>query len=121
MRQDFFKIIEEFLKLNERGYVESISKEKNSCGLTLEHLLGKEPDSMFFPDYNGVELKTTTRFSRYNINLFSLTFDGPSLFESNHMLETYGKIDNLLPQKKTLYANLKLNQKVLVNEKYYFE
>ena len=76
---------------------------------------------MFFPDYNGVELKTTTRFSRYNINLFSLTFDGPSLFESNYMLETYGKIDNLLPQKKTLYANLKLNQKVLVNEKYYFE
>ena len=93
MRQEFFKIIEEFLKLNERGYVESISKEKNSCGLTLEHLLGKEPDSMFFPDYNGVELKTTTRFSRYNINLFSLTFDGPSLFESNYMLETYGKID----------------------------
>ena len=121
MRQEFFKIIEEFLKLNERGYVESISKEKNSCGLTLEHLLGKEPDSMFFPDYNGVELKTTTRFSRYNINLFSLTFDGPSLFESNYMLETYGKIDNLLPQKKTLYANLKLNQKILVNEKYYFE
>ena len=58
MRQEFFKIIEEFLKLNERGYVESISKEKNSCGLTLEHLVGKEPDSMFFPDYNGVELKT---------------------------------------------------------------
>lgn len=28
MRQEFFKIIEEFLKLNERGYVESISKEK---------------------------------------------------------------------------------------------
>lgn len=84
MRQEFFQIIEEFLKLNEKGYVESISKEKNSCGLTLEHLLGKEPDSMFFPDYNGVELKTTTRFSGYNINL-------------------------------------KLNQKVLVNGKYYFE
>ena len=28
MRQEFFKIIEEFLKLNERGYVESINKEK---------------------------------------------------------------------------------------------
>ena len=121
MRQEFFQIIEEFLKLNEKGYVESISKEKNSCGLTLEHLLGKEPDSMFFPDYNGVELKTTTRFSRYNINLFSLTFDGPSLFESNYMLEEYGKTDASSPQKKTLYANLKLNQKAPVNEKYYFE
>ena len=121
MRQDFFQIIEEFLKLNEIGYVESISKEKNSCGLTLEYLLGKKPDSMFFPDYNGIELKTTTRFSRYNINLFSLTFDGPNLFESNYLLEKYGKIDDLTPQKKTLYANLKMNQKVLVNEKYYFE
>lgn len=28
MRQEFFQIIEEFLKLNEKGYVESISKEK---------------------------------------------------------------------------------------------
>lgn len=76
---------------------------------------------MFFPDYNGVELKTTTRFSRYNINLFSLTFDGLSLFESNYMLEKYGETDSSSPKKMTLYANLKLNQKVLVNGKYYFE
>ena len=66
---------------------------------------------MFFPDYNGVELKTTTRFSRYNINLFSLTFDGPSLFESNYMLETYGKIDNLLPQKKDFICKFKIKPK----------
>lgn len=51
----------------------------------------------------------------------SLTFDGPSLFESNYKLEKYGETDSSSPQKRTLYANLKLNQKVLVNGKYYFE
>lgn len=37
------------------------------------------------------------------------------------MLEKYGETDSSSPQKMTLYANLKLNQKVLVNGKYYFE
>ena len=28
MRQEFFQIIEEFLKLNEKGYVERLAKKK---------------------------------------------------------------------------------------------
>ena len=121
MRQDFFQIIEEFLKLNEIGYVESISKEKNSCGLTLEYLLGKKPDSMFFPDYYGIEIKCTTRFSRYPITLFTKAFDGPSLYEMNKILEKYGKTDMIYIDRKLLLCDLIFNEIVLVNNKYFFE
>ena len=119
MEQEFKKIIDEFTKINKRGYVKSINDQINSCGLTLEHLLGKEADSLFLPDYNGVEIKTTTRFSRYNISLFSLSFDGPNLFESNYLLEKYGSVDDEFPNKKKLFVNLKLNEKILVNDKLY--
>lgn len=122
MEQEFNEIIDEFIKINKKGYVNSINNNlNNSCGLTLEHLLGKKADNMFFPDFNGVEIKTTTRFSRYNISLFSISFDGPYLFESNNLLEKYGKNDAEFLNKKTLFVNLKFNEKVLVNDKYYFE
>lgn len=121
MEQEFKKIIDEFIKINKRGYIKSINDQINSCGLTLEHLLGKEADSLFLPDYNGVEIKTTTRFSRYNISLFSLSFDGPNLFESNYLLEKYGSVDDEFSNKKKLFVNLKVNKKILVNDEYYFE
>ena len=122
MEKEFEKIIEEFKKLNMKGYMKGINNNLyNSAGLTLENQLGKNPDSMFFPDYYGVEVKCTQRFSRYNISLFSLVFDGPDLYESNYLLETYGIRDNVYHEHKKLIVNLKLNRKVLVYGKYYFE
>ena len=76
MEKEFDKIIEEFKKLNRKGYIKGITNNLcNSAGLTLENQLGKNPDSMFLPDYYGIEVKCTQRFSRYNISLFSLAFD----------------------------------------------
>lgn len=122
MNQEFKKLIDKFIEINKKGYVLGVSdNEVNAGGLTLESLLDKKADSMFFPDYNGVEIKSTSRFSRYNIGLFSLSFDGPELFESNYLLEKYGKYDTDFPDKKKLIVNLKINQKVLVNDNYYFE
>lgn len=122
MEKEFEAIIEEFKKLNMKGYIKGINNNLyNSAGLTLENQLGKNSDSMFLPDYNGIEVKCTQRFSRYNISLFSLAFDGPDLFESNYLLETYGIRDKVYPEHKKLIVNLKLSRKVLVYDKYYFE
>jgi hypothetical protein len=76
---------------------------------------------MFFPDYNGIEIKCKQRYSRYAIDLFTLSFDGPSLFESNYVLEKYGKVDKVFLDKKSLFINLVYNQKVLVNSQYFFK
>lgn len=121
MNTDFKEIIDKFIKINQKGYVLGINNNQiNSVGLTLEHLLGKKADSMFFPDYYGIEVKCTSRFSRYNISLFSISFDGPNLFESNYLLEQYGTYDEDYKEKKKLIVNFKINEKVLVG-KYYFE
>lgn len=122
MNNDFENIIKKFEELNRKGYIQGINNNLyNAAGLTLEHYLGKKADSMFFPDYNGIEIKCTQRFSRYDVTLFSLSFDGPSLFESNYLLETYGIQDTIYKDYKKLTISLKLNKKVSINNKYYFE
>lgn len=121
MKEEFENIINEFKKINKLGYVKGISNNTNAAGLTLEKLLNKKPDTLFFPDYEDIEVKCTQRFSRYNIRLFKLTFDGPYLFESHYLLETYGEYDNVYKNYKKLNVNLKINEKVLIYNKYYFE
>ena len=50
---------------------------------------------MFFPDYYGIEIKCTTRFSNYPISLFSLAFDGTYLYQMNLLLQKYEtNVDN---------------------------
>ena len=120
--EEFNNLIEQFKKINLAGYQKGINNNLiNSCGLTFEKLLGKQIDSMFFPDYNGIEIKCKQRYSRYAIDLFTLSFDGPSLFESNYVLEKYGKQDEVFLDKKSLFINLIYQKKVLVNGKYYFQ
>ena len=122
METEFQNIIEKFLILNRRGYIPSISHNLiNAAGLTLENCLGKKADSMFFPDYEGIEIKCTQRYSEYDISLFSLSFDGPALFESNYLLENYGIADEIFPEYRKLIVRLKVNQKVAISDKYYFE
>lgn len=121
MHSDFKKIIAIFKNINKKGYFKGITNNViNSCGLTFENLINKKADSKYLPDFDSVEIKTTHRFSRYDINLFSLKFDGPDQYESNYLLTTYG-IKNKDFDKKELTVNLKFREKVLVNDKYFFE
>lgn len=122
MAKIFENLINEFKLINKKGYVKGINNNLlNSCGLTFEKLLNKKADSMFFPDYENIEIKCKQRFSRYDISLFSLSFDGPELFESNYLLEHYGIENKEYANKKELFINFKYKEKILINEKYYFE
>ena len=122
MNEQFHGLIQKFVEINKKGYIKGINNNLlNSCGLTFENLLSKKADSMFFPDYEGIEIKCKQRYSRYDISLFSISFDGPYLFESNYLLQTYGMCDREFADKKQLFINFKYKEKVLVNNKYYFE
>ena len=119
---NFNELIKRFKIINKQRYVKGVNNNNiNSCGITFEKLIGKNTDSMFFPDFKDIEIKCKQRFSRYDLNLFTLTFDGPNLFESNYILETYGSNDNMFFNKKELFVNLKYKEKVFVDRKYYFE
>ncbi len=122
MIKEFNNLIKKFEEINSMGYIKGINNNLyNSCGLTFESLLGKKADNMFFPDYEGIEIKCKQRYSRYDINLFSLSFDGPQLYESNYILQEYGKRKSIFSLKKELFVNLIFNKKVIVNNNFYFE
>lgn len=120
MEDNCKNLLEKFKKISKSGWIKGINNYTNSAGLTFESLLNKKTDSMFFPDYQGIEIKTTQRFSRYPITLFSKSFDGPSLYQMNEILKKYGKSDIIYKDKKILNCNLSCNRKTLINGKYYF-
>ena len=118
---NFDELIEKFNQICEKGYIKGVGNNyKNSCGLTFEKELHKKVDSMFFPDFKDIEIKCKQKSSRFNITLFSLSFNGPFLYENNYILEKYGIKDNLVFGKNKLYIKLKCNEKIYYNN-YYFE
>lgn len=119
--EKYDNLINNFKIISKKGWLKTVATNTSGVGLTFERQLNKQPDSLFFPDYRGTEIKCTTRYSRYPITLFSLAFDGPSLYEMNNLLQKYGKNDRKYKDKKTLMANLKINNPTLVNDKYFFE
>jgi len=121
MNKNYNNLINEFKNISKRRWIQGINNYTNSAGLTFENLLNKKADSMYFPDYEGIEIKCTQRFSRYPITLFSSAFDGPSLYEMNRILSKYGKNDVIYKDKKLLNAEINTNTKTLVNNKYYFK
>lgn len=121
MNNDTNKLLEEFKKIAEKGWIKSISKSFGSIGLTFEKELNKKADSMFFPDYYGTEIKCTSRFSRYPLYLFTIAFDGPTFPEINRIVEKYGYYDKVYTDKKVLYEKLNCQTKTIVNNKFQFK
>jgi len=121
MEESYKNLIKCFKSISKSKWIKGIYNFTNAAGLTFESLLNKNADSMFFPDYQGIEIKCTQRYSRYPITLFSKAFDGPSLYQMNEILKKYGKNDVIYKDKKMLNSNLSCNKKILVNGKYYFK
>ncbi len=115
------ELVTKFKKIADKKWIESISNSFGSIGITFEKELGKKADSLYFPDYHGIELKCTSRYSRYPLYLFSAAFDGPTFPEINRIIDKYGWYDKDYQDKKVLFTKLKYNEKTLVNDKYLFE
>jgi len=118
---DINKLIQEFKIIAQKGWIKSISKSFGSIGLTFEKELNKKADNMYFPDYYGIEIKCTSRFSRYPLYLFTIAFDGPTFPEINRIVEKYGYYDKKYTDKKVLYEKLNCQYKTTVNNKYQFK
>lgn len=113
------RLIKKFIEISEKRWVKGINNTTNSVGLTFESLLNKNPDSMYFPDYNGIEIKCSQRFSRYPIGLFSLSFDGPRLYEMNRILTTYGKRNKKYIQGLELQGAIYVNKYTKINNNHF--
>ena len=114
-------LIEEFKRISKKGWISSTSKSFGSIGITFEKELGKNADSMYFPDYYGIEIKCTSRFSKYPLYLFTVAFDGPTFPEIDRIVSKYGWYDKDFSDKKVLFAKLNYKEKNIVNYKYKFK
>ena len=121
MQENSRKLINEFIRISKKGWIKSISKSIGSVGLTFEKELGKSPDSMYFPDYYGIEIKCTTYYSKYPLFLFTLAFDGPTFPEINRIVEKYGYYDKDYKDKKVLFEKLSCINYNIVNDKFKFK
>lgn len=119
MTKEEQQLIKKFIEISNKKWIKGINNITNSVGLTFENQLNKNPDSMYFPDYYGIEIKCSQRFSRYPINLFSLAFDGPNLYEMNRILQTYGKNDVIYRDKKQLQGTIYVNEYNQINNNYF--
>lgn len=120
MNNNYDELVKQFNIISNQRWIKGINNFNNSVGLTFEKLLNKKADSLFLPDFHGIEIKCTQRYSKFPIALFSCSFDGPFLYEMNRLLITYGKNDIIYKDKKILNGILSYNYKTLIN-KYYFK
>ena len=99
-------LIKKFIEISNKGWIKGVNNNFGSCGLTFEREIGKTQDADFFPDYNGIELKCCTRFSNYPLYLFTISFDGPGLNETDRIAQLFGYSDKDFKDKKVLFAKL---------------
>lgn len=114
-------LIKEFKKISKKRWIKGIRKDHGSIGLTFENELNKEPDALFLPDWEGIEIKCTSNYSKYPLYLFTIAFDGPTFPEINRLIDLYGHSDKDYPDKKVLFSKLSHSKFNIVLNKYYFK
>lgn len=107
MNNNSIELVKLFHKVAKKGYVKSVGTSWGNIGITFEHEIGKLPDAQFLPDFNDIEIKCSSRFTRYPIYLFTIVFDGPSDKEIYRLADKYGEYDKDFSDKKVLFASVK--------------
>ena len=121
MDENIYKLIKEFERVKNKNWVKSVNKGFGSIGLTFERELGKTQDAMYFPDYNGIEIKCTNMFSRYPLFLFTVAFDGPNFPEIDRIVKKYGWPDKDFPNKNILFTKVNFQRINILPSKYNFK
>lgn len=121
MKNNLKELLIKFNEVNAKKWIKGVNNDVSGVGLTFEKELGKSIDSDIFPDFRDIEIKCSQRYSGFPISLFNYALDGPRVFETNYILEKYGKKYSENSSRKYLFVNLKHASKVLVNDLYYFE
>lgn len=119
MNKNFKELVAIFKKIARKKWIKSVTKGHGNIGLTFEKELEKNVDTNYTPDYKDIEIKCTTRFSRYPISLFSIAFDGPTDKEIIRINEKYGSFDKYFYDKKTLIRKLRCNELSILESNFY--
>lgn len=106
IEKNILELNEKFKKIENQGWIKSQANGKGAAGITLELLLGKQRENFEIPDYEGIELKTSTQ-KGYKISLFNAVPDN-SFFEIKRLFEKYSYINKY--NKKIFRINVCTNK-----------
>ena len=121
MNIEFENLKKKFAEIKNMNWVESVRKGSTGSGRTFEKLLGIEENNLEIPDYNGIEIKVKRSYSNSFTTLFNCTPEGPHYCEIERIKEKYGYPDKVLKEAKILHNSVYCNQKVKINDSYYFQ
>ena len=110
-------LVKKFHEVASKGYIKGVGRSWGNIGLTFEDAIGKLPDCKFEPDYEDIEIKCSSRFSRYPMYLFTVAFDSNEN-EVIRLAEKYGYYDKDFPDKKVLFR--KIMNYIIENNEYNF-
>lgn len=106
MNESANELIRLFKGISNKGWIEGIGKSWGNIGLTFEKEINKLPDSEYTPDFKDIEIKCSSRYSRYPIYLFTIAFDGPGESEILRIANEYGFPDPDFPDKNVIFRRL---------------
>lgn len=121
MEKEINELKENFIKIKNAGFIESIQNGKNGGGITLEKLLNAGAGELCYPDLNGIELKTIRKFNDASIDLFCDTPFGPYINITQWLALNYGYPDKTFPSKKSFKGEINAIEKRKVGLFYYFK
>ncbi len=123
MEKNVKNLVKQFHIISRKRWIKGAFDYNNigNVGLTFEKELNKSPDSSFFPDYEGIEIKCTCRFSDFPLYLFSTSLEGTTYPEINRLIEKYGYYDLDYNDKLVLFENFNFKATHIVNGKWIFE
>ena len=123
MQKNIIKLIRLFHKISYKSWIKGTSSfnKTGNVGLTFENELHKKADSKYLPDFEGIEIKCTTRYSNYPLNLFTMAMTGNTVAEINRLIEKYGYYTNDYPDKKILIEDFNKKTTNLIDGKWIFK
>lgn len=99
------KIIKEFNRIQELGFIKSKRKHNTGIGKTFEDYLGVTENNDKLPDFEGFEVKSQRALSSSFLTLFTKSPTGPAGANTN-LRDNYGEFYEEYPNLKKLHTSI---------------
>lgn len=108
------------IEIRNKGWIKGLNNFFSGSGITFEKEIGKEIENFEIPDYNGIEIKTHCKYSRFRISLFCATPDS-ILFAIKRIHMKYAYPDKDYPMFRVFNVSINTKSYLPMSKKYYFK
>ena len=121
MKDDIKILKEKFLKIKEKGWIESNKKGFGSIGTMFENLIGLSNNELEIPDFGEIEIKTKSKSKYTYVNLFNCVPTGPHYHEVERIKNSFGYPDSNFKMYKVFNGDIYCNKLTKIGLNFYFK